>query len=71
MSFGEGFHGTRRFPTPTDKVTAARSNVAPEMFRAITRTVLFDQTAALSSMNRVDDIGGLASLINLLRIPER
>jgi len=25
------------------------------MFRAITRTVLFDQTAAFSSMNRVDD----------------
>gem|GEM_PF-748813 len=46
---------TRRFVTPTDSVAAARSNVAPEMFRAITRTVLFDQTAALSSMNRVDD----------------
>ncbi len=27
------------------------------MFRAITRTVLFDQTAAWSSMNRVDDTG--------------
>jgi hypothetical protein len=31
------------------------SNVAPEMFRAITLTVLFDQTAASISMNRVDD----------------
>ena len=41
--------------TPTDSVAAARSNVAPEMFRAITRTVLFDHTAASSSMNRVDD----------------
>jgi hypothetical protein len=52
---GRSGHGTRRFATPTDSVAAARSNVAPEMFRAITRTVLFDHTAALSSMNRVDD----------------
>ena len=36
-------------------MAAARSNVAPETFRAITRTVLFDHTAASSSMNRVDD----------------
>ena len=43
------------FTTQTDSVTAAKSNVAPEMFRAITRTVLFDHTAASSSMNRVDD----------------
>lgn len=48
-------HGTRRFARPTDRVAAARSNVALEMFRAMTRTVLFDQTAALRSMNRVDD----------------
>ena len=40
--------GTRRFTTHTDSVAAARSNVAPEMFRAITRTVLFDHTAASS-----------------------
>lgn len=48
-------HGTRRFTTPTDSVAAARSNVAPEMFPAITRTALFDHTAALGSMNRVDE----------------
>ena len=48
-------HGTRRFTTPTDSVAAARSNVAAEMCRAITRTVLFDQTAASISMKRVDD----------------
>ena len=48
-------HGTRRFVTATDSVAAARSNVAPEMFRAMTRTVLFDHTAALSPMNRVDE----------------
>ena len=36
--------GTRRFATPTDSVAAARSNVAAEMFRAMTRTVLFDHT---------------------------
>ena len=48
-------HGTRRFATLTDSVAAARSNVAAEMFRAITRTVLFDDTAASSLMNRVDD----------------
>ena len=47
--------GTRRFVTPTESIAAARSKVAPEMFRAITRTVLFDHTAASSSMNRVDD----------------
>ena len=45
----------RRFVTPADSVAAARPNVAAEMFRAITHTVLFDQTAASSSMNRVDD----------------
>ena len=54
---GQTGHGTCRFATPTDSVAAARSNVAAEMFRAITRTVLFDHTAASSSMNRVDDIG--------------
>jgi hypothetical protein len=48
-------HGTGRFVTPTDSVAAATSNVTLEMFRAITRTVLFDQTAASSSMKRVDD----------------
>ena len=48
-------HGTRRFTTCTHSVAAARSNVAPEIFRAMTRTVLFDQTAAWISMNRVDD----------------
>ncbi len=47
--------GTRRFVTLTESVAAARSNVAAEMFRAITRTVLFDHTAASSSMKRVDD----------------
>lgn len=47
--------GTRRFVTPTESVAAARSKVAPEMFRAITRTVLFDHTAASSSRKRVDD----------------
>jgi len=53
--FSRSRYGARRFTTPTDSVAAARSNVAPEMFRAITRTVLFDHTAALSSMNRVED----------------
>lgn len=37
--------GTCRFVTPSDSVAA-------EMFRAITRTVLFDHTAASCSMNR-------------------
>jgi len=48
-------HGTRGFATPTDSVAAARSNVAPEIFRAMIRTVLIDHTAASSSMNRGDD----------------
>jgi hypothetical protein len=48
-------YGTRRLATPTDSVAAAKANVAPEMVRVITRTVLFDHTAASSSMNRVDD----------------
>ncbi len=55
MSIGEGRHGTLRFTALTESVAAAKSKVAPEMFRAITRTVLFDHTAASSSMNRVDD----------------
>jgi len=37
------------------RVAAARSNVVPEMFRVIIRTMLLDHTAASSSMNRVDD----------------
>jgi hypothetical protein len=48
-------HGTCRFTTRTGSVAATRSNVAAEMFRAITRTVLFGQTAASSSMDRVED----------------
>lgn len=36
-------YGTRRFATDTDSIAAARSNVAAEMFLAITRTVSFDQ----------------------------
>jgi hypothetical protein len=45
-------HGTHPFVTATDSVAATRSNVAPAIFRAITRTVLFDHTAALSSLIR-------------------
>jgi len=49
------FRGARRFTTPTDSVAvAARSNVAPEKFRAITRTVLLVQAKAASWMNRGD-----------------
>lgn len=48
-------YGTRRLTAPTDGVAVARWNVAPEMFRAMTRKVLFDHTAASSSMNRADD----------------
>ena len=44
----------RRFATPTD-------GVAAEMFLATTRIVLFDQTAASSSMNRVDDASDACS----------
>ena len=44
----------RRFTTPTDSVAAARSNVAPEMLRALTRTVLFVQAKAVRSMYRVE-----------------
>lgn len=44
MSVADRHHGTRRFVTPTDSVAAARSNVAPEIFRAVTRTLLLDQT---------------------------
>jgi hypothetical protein len=36
-------------------MTPVSRSGASEMFRAITRTVLFDHTAASSSMNRVDD----------------
>ncbi len=55
MSIDEGSNGTLRFATTTDSVAAARSAGAADMFRAITRTVLFDHTAASSSMNRVHD----------------
>ena len=43
--------------TSTDRVAAARSNVAAQMFRAITRIVLFDRISASSSTKRVDDTG--------------
>jgi len=46
MAFMCGRQSTRRFTTPTDSVAAARSNVAPEKFRAITRTVLLVQENA-------------------------
>ncbi len=44
----------RRFTTPTDSVASARSNFAPEMLRALTRTVLFVQAKAVRSMYRVE-----------------
>ena len=64
----ETAYGTLRFTTPTDSVAAARSNVAAEMCRAITRTVLFDHTAASSSINRFDDTSD-ACAISLARAP--
>ncbi len=51
---GEIAHGTRLFTTCTDSVAAARSNVAPEIFRAMTRTVLLVQANAVRSVNRVE-----------------
>jgi DNA-binding CsgD family transcriptional regulator len=52
-------HGTRRFIACTDSVTAARSNVAAEMSRAITCTVLFDRTAASNSIEQAKLRDGL------------
>ena len=49
---GGSGHGARRFTTPTDSVAAARSNVAPEMFRAITRTVLLVREKAAGQRRR-------------------
>ena len=37
-------YGTRRFTTCTDNAAAARSTVDALTFRAVTRTLLFDQT---------------------------
>jgi len=56
--FGVGFRrggpqSTRRFTIPTDSVAVARSNVAPEIFRAITRTVLLVRKKA-SGQRRED-----------------
>jgi hypothetical protein len=47
--------GIRCFATPTDCVAGAKSNVAADIFRVTTRTVLVDHTAASSSTKRVDD----------------
>lgn len=52
MVIADRRHGTRRFTTPTDSVAAARSTVAPEMFRAITRTVLSPANLPLSAAVR-------------------
>ena len=46
MAFMCGRQETRRFSNPTNSVAAAGSNVAPEKFRAITRTVLLVQENA-------------------------
>ena len=46
--------GAHRVTTPTDSVTAARSDVASEMFSAITRTVSLVQAKEVTSMNRVE-----------------
>jgi hypothetical protein len=55
IAFRCGRQGTRCFVTLTDSVASAWSNVAVETFRAIKRTVLFDHTAASSSMKRIED----------------
>jgi len=52
---GRPGYSALRFVTHTDMVAAARSNVAADMLRANTRTVLFDHTALSSSMNRADE----------------
>jgi hypothetical protein len=44
MSIVEGRHGTRRFITCTDSAAKARSTVEALTFRAVTRTLLFNQT---------------------------
>jgi hypothetical protein len=46
-------YGIRRFVTAAERVAAPRSKAAPEMFRAMTRTVLFDHVKASSLMKRV------------------
>ncbi len=44
-SFGIwGYHAIRRFTTCTDSAAAPRSTVEALTFRAVTRTLLFDQT---------------------------
>ncbi len=54
MFLADRHHGIRRFTTCTDSVAAARSNVAPEIFRAITRTALLVQAKAVRSLKRVE-----------------
>jgi hypothetical protein len=44
MAFRCVRQGTRRFVTPTDSAAEARSTVEALTFRAVTRTLLFDQT---------------------------
>lgn len=48
-------HSALRFVTATGKVAPQRSKAPPEMLRAITRTVLFDQTNASISTTRVEE----------------
>jgi hypothetical protein len=45
-------HGTRRFVTCTDNAAEARSTVEALTFRAVTRTLLFDQTWQSSTKAR-------------------
>jgi hypothetical protein len=62
-------HATRLFVSPTDTDTdaAARSTVAADVFRAMTRTVLYDHTRASTSMNRVKNINYATATATFLR----
>ncbi len=67
MSGCAACHATRLFVSPTDTDAAARSTVAAEVFRAMTRTVLYDHTRASTSMNRVKNINYATATATFLR----
>lgn len=59
LAVGSG-HDTRRFTTCTDSPAAARSTLDALTFRAVTRTLLFDQTWQSSTKAMPLFFGGLA-----------
>jgi len=62
-------HGIRRLVTANDSVAAPRSKPLPEMSRAMTRTVLFDQVIPGRHRKQRASDGGVGHRPYIIRAP--